>query len=881
MELFRRILAWWRWRKQAAELNEELETHRALAQEELERSGLASSDAEIESRRRMGNIALSREDARDVWVIRWIDRLRQHVRYGARGLLREPAFALTAIATLALGFAASTTVFSVVDAELWRPLPFSDPHQLMAVVSRSPKGPGNSETISLDELLAWRRAATAFSQLAALGPDGQGTAYLDHAESLDVQEVTTNFFTTLGRRPLLGRVFASDDADGSASVVLTSTGWNRVFGHDPSVVGRSFTLDDRRVVIVGVVAADETMGSDADVYAPIDEHTNTTDRQGAFYGMIGRLSPGSTPAIAAQQIQAEIDRRGLTDSARRGHRVFIEDLSAYHRRSDARPLYFFLGAALLVMALTIVNVAGLLVSRAIRRTPEFALRGALGGGTAALASQMIVEGALVVVPGCAIGLVVTRSTATAIGRFVPYDFLLRGSNIPVDLRAGAFVFGVALATAAALAVVPLGIVRRAGSRAALGSGTRTGGAPRSDRARQTLLIAQLGLTLVLLAGASVFVKSFLALKQVPLGFDPTNAWSVHTAPSGPSYSTPAALRAYADDTVSRLQAIPGVRFVSVATTSPLGSGWIAYTKPGTSAIDGDDGTRTLWRGIGPDYFRATGTRIVRGRGITSEDRADSLPVAVVNEGFARQAFAGVDPIGQAVSFLGVHNPLGRGTVTIVGVAENIKELFLNESVMPDIYMPFAQHPMSLVELLVRTDGPDPTMSATLRDTAATASVPVTLVSPLTRRVDRNLERDRFNVIVVGWFAATAVLMAMIGVYGAMAYVASARRREFAVRLALGATPRQVLSLGLWQAARFGVVGGLIGLGGALFLAMAIGDALYLVPGSHNGLLYDVKVTDPAALTCALVGVVALATIAGAVPARRSGQVDPSQALRGE
>ena len=881
MELFRRILAWWRWRTHAAELNEELELHRALAQEELERTGLASPDAEIESRRRMGNVALSREDARDVWMIRWIDRLRQHVRYGARGLLREPAFALTAIVTLALGFAASTTVFSVVDAELWRPLPYPDPHQLMAVVSRSPAGPGNSEAISLEELLAWRRGATAFDQLAALGPDDQRTAYLDRAESLDVQEVTANFFTTLDRRPLLGRVLSSEDSDGGASVVLTSRSWSRVFGGDPSIVGRSFTLDDRRVVIVGVVAVDDSMGSDADVYAPVDEHRNPIDRQRVFYGMIGRLSPGSTPAIAAQQIQAQIDRRGVTDPARRGHRVFVEDLSAYHRRSDARPLYFFLGAALLVMALTIVNVAGLLVSRAIRRTPEFALRGALGGGTAALVSQMIVEGALVVVPGCAIGLLVTHSVATAIGRFVPYDFLLRGSNIPVDLRAGAFVFGVALATAATLAVVPLGIVRRAGSRAALGSGTRTGGAPRSNRARQTLLIAQLGLTLVLLAGASVFVKSFLALKQVPLGFDPTHAWSIHAAPSGPNYSTPGALRAYADDAVRRLRAVPGVRFVSVATTSPLGSGWIVVMKPGSAAIDSDEGTRTIFRAIGPDYFRATGTRLVRGRGITEDDRADGLPVAVINEEFARQAFAGMNPIGQTVSFLGVHNPLGRGTVTIVGVAENIKELFLNESVMADIYMPFAQHPSNLVELLVRTDGTDPNLSATLRETVATATVPVTLVSPLTRRVDRNLERDRFNVIVVGWFAATAVLMAMIGVYGAMAYVASARRREFAVRLALGATPRQVLGLGLWQAARFGVVGGLLGLGGALLLAMAIGDALYLVPGSHNGLLYDVKITDPAALACALVGVIALAIIAGAVPARRSGQVDPSQALRGE
>jgi predicted permease len=880
MGWLRRLVEWFRGGRRDAALAEELEAHRTFTQDELERAGMPAAEAAAESRRRMGNVTLAHEDVRDVWIVRWADRLQQNVRYGVRGLRREPLFALTAILTLALGSAATITVFSVVDAELWRPLPYPAPHRLVAVRSRSAAANSDTDGISLAEFQEWRRIGTAFKDLAAEGSWGRQTAQLDRAESILISEVTANYFVTLGRTPLAGRVFTEDDARGGGVAVLTERGWQRVFDRDPSVVGRTFLLDGRSVAIVGLVARDDSMGPDAEMYLPIDEGTSTA----SLFSMIGRLRPNASIDVARAQLQSALNRRTATDETRRGHRVEADDLSHFYRRTDERPLWFFLGAAVLVLMLTLANIAGLLVSRAIRRTPEFALRGALGGDTRALAAQTMVEGTLVAVPGCAVGLLLASLAVSVTGQYVPADLLRRGTHISLDLRAAAFTVAVAAATAVVLTLAPLGIVRKAGAREALGSGHRTGEAPRTARLRRILLVGQLAVTVVLLTAAGIFVKSFVALTTVPIGFDPANAWSLRVALSGPSYATPAAIRAYVDSAVDRLHAVPGVRYAAPATSSPLNSGWLAEVAPHRDGTVGRPATsaRAVTRSVGPEYFQATGTRILRGRGITSADRAETPLAAVVNEEFARRMFAGQDAIGQTVDFAGVHAaPVGQGAATIVGVAANIKEIGMNEVGMPDLYLAFAQRPDSLVELLVRSVSVDSALPATLRAAIADPLVPVTAVSALGSRVDRALEPDRFNLIVVGGFAAIALLMSAIGVYGAMAYVASARRREFGVRLALGATPRALICDMLWHSARLSLVAAAVGLGGALLIAKAIGNALYLVPGAHNGLLYNVTTTDPLALASAIGAILALVVVAGAVPARRAGQVNPVAALRGD
>jgi putative ABC transport system permease protein len=880
MNWLRQLVEWLRGGRHEAALAEELEAHRAFAQDEMERSGLPPAIAAAESRRRMGNVTLVREEVRDVWTVRWANRLRQNVRYGARGLRREPLFALTVILTLALGSAATITVFGVVDAELWRALPYPDPHRLLAVRSRGPWAKSDTDGISLEEFLEWRRTATAFKDLAAEGSWGRHTVQLDRAESILISEVTANYFATLGRTPLAGRIFTDLDSQGGGVAVLTERGWQRIFARDPAVVGRTFRLDGRSIEIVGLVARDDSIGPDPEMYLPLDEGTTTAP----LFSMIGRLMPEMSTAVAREQLQSALSRRGAIDQTRRGHVVEVDDLSHFYRRTDERPLIFFLAAAAAVLILTVANTAGLLVSRAIRRTPEFALRSALGGDRGTLAAQTMIEGALVALPGCALGLLAASLAVHLTTQYVPADLLWRGTHIRLDLRAAAFTVAVAAATSAVLTLVPLGILRKAGAREALGSGSRTGDAPRTARVGRILLVGQLALTVILLAGAGLFLRSFVALTTVPIGFDPSNAWSLSVTLSGPSYSTPAAIREYIDSAIERLQAVPGVRYAAPATSSPLKSGWLAEVTPHEAVRTNDPAASvgSVTRLVGPEYFQATGTRIVRGRGISSQDNPGGPLAAVVNEEFARRMFPGQDAIGKTVDFAGIHAaPVGQGTATIVGVAANIKEIGMNEVRMPDFYLAFAQHPSSVVELLVRSDRADAALPTTLRAAITDPFVPVTAVSEFSTRVDRALEPDRFNLMVVGGFAAIAVLMSAVGVYGAMAYAASARQREFGVRLALGATPRTLLCEMLWRSARLSLVAATVGLGGALLIAKALGTALYLVPGEHNGLLYHVTTTDPLALASALGGIMVLSVVASAIPARRAGQTSPVTALRGD
>lgn len=875
MEWMRKLVRWFR--SPDAELSEELEAHRVLIEDELRNAGLSVAEAKLESRRRMGNVTLAREDARDVWVIRWIDRLGQHLRYGMRGLRREPGFALTAILTLTLGTAATTTVFSVVDAELWRPLPYPDPDRLVAIRSRN-EATNDLDAISLDEFLEWRRRATALDSMAAQAGPTRRTAQLGYAESISTTEVTTDYFKTLGRTAIIGRVLSGDSEDGAA--VLTERGWIRVFGRDPSVIGRSFMLDDRSVTIIGIIETDDSMGTDGELYLPIDERS-TALYGGAFRTIYGRLAPGATPAVAAQQLQAAIDERAMTDANRRVRQAFAEDLSRYYRRSHAGPLYFFLGASLLVLVLTIANVAGLAVARAVRRTPEFAVRSAIGGGTRTLVAQLMAEGALVVVPGCVLGLLLTYAAVQVIGQFVPDSFLFRGTHIDVDGRVVFATFVVAMVTTASLALIPLGIIRRIGERAALGSGQRTSDSPFAAKSRRILLIGQLALTVTLLAGTGVFVKSFIALTQIPLGFNPANAWSVRIALTGPRFADSDAVRGYVAEIVDRIKRVPGVQYTVPATTSPLGSGWTALVTPSPAPLDAPQPVSAIARSVGADYFLASGTPIVRGRGITNEDGPGAPLVAVVNEELVRRMFPTQDPLGQAIDFSARRGPLGSGTATIVGVASDIKEVGLNEVAFADIYVSFAQRPQATVELLVRGHGSDPAMAAALRGAAVDPFVPVTSVTTLQSRVDTALQSERFHLIVVATFALLAVVMASIGVYGAMAYAVTTRAREFGVRLALGASPGSLIGGTLWQTARLGFLGGGIGLVMALMLARWIGDALYLVPGKHNGLLYNTTTTDPLSMTGAVLAIVVLSLAAGAAPARRASRINPVETLRAD
>jgi putative ABC transport system permease protein len=838
---------------------------------------------------RFGNTLRLRAESRDVWHWNWLDDLSRDVRYAVRGLRREPLFALTAVVTLALGIATTTTVFSVADAELWRPLPFPDPQQLTAVFSRGPGARAMTDGLSGADLLAWREGAPAFSHLAAAGNTSRQVLRLDTAESVLVSEVTPNYLSTLGRPLVAGAVDAMAMSGGRHAAILTDRAWKRLFKESADAVGRSVTLDSAVVVIAGVVRADDSLGTDPDIFLQIDEGApGFLDRNATrFYGVIGRLAPGMSAATALAQLQAVESRLTSTLSpARAGHMVNFRDLSDYFTGNNWRPLYFFLGASVVVLLLSGVNVATLLLTRAFRRAPEFALRGALGSSRSALARQLLAEGGMLALCGALIGIALTVWSVRFFSLQLPDEFLRRGRDIPVDLRVCVFVLVVAALLSVVFALAPMIPFRRVDLARSLAPGVRVGSSAAEGRMRRLLLTTQIALTMVLLTAAGLFVKSFVALTQVPLGFEPTNALVVRTTLSGARYADAAAIHSYGEALLEGARVVPGVRLAALASSSPLGSGPVVpFALPGQAPQLAADAARAIIRTVSPGYFETLGIQMRRGREFSGQDVGGAPRVVIVNEYLARGLFGDDNPIGRSIDLLpGARTPWTRqpGAVTIVGVAANVKEIGLNEIEFNDIYVPFAQVPAPWIELIVRASSAA-TTAAAVRDHVARVDpgIPVTRLATFEERVAGALQGDRFNLLLIAAFAGVAVLLAAVGVYGGVGYNVQARRHEFGVRLALGAYPWRLVVAALWHELRTVLAGGAIGLGAAIALAAAIGDALYLVPGSHNGLLYGVTTTDPAMLAAAFAAVLVVAALAAAIPSHRVSRVDPVSALRNE
>jgi putative ABC transport system permease protein len=812
------------------------------------------------------------------------------IRYGLRGLLREPTFAITAILTIALGTATTTTVFSVVDAELWRPLPYPKPDRLLAIYSRDAAGQGPVDRISGPDLQAWRASAPALVSFAAQALTNRRILRLDTAESVIVGAVTPNYFETIGQVAAVGRVFSVADASLGGRAVLTDRVWRRLFGGDPSVIGRPVTINDETFVVTGVLKPDDPISTYEEVYVSIDESSPAfLDGKGlTFPGGIGRLRPGVDPGVAREQLQAVVSQ--LNAGAKVPRYLFAEDLRESFTGFNSRPLFFFLGASLIVLLLSAVNVGTLLIARAFRRTREFALRGALGGGEGALVRQLLVEGALVAVPGALVAILITLWSAGLFTSELPSDFFARSNTIPIDFRVFGFAFAVTGLVTAVFALAPLLSARRLRLASALGPGARTGRSAAEGRSRDWLLAAQIALTVVLLAGAGIFLKSFAWLTRVPLGFNPENVAALRAAPVGPRFSEPGAARAYATDLLAAVRAVPGVSQAAVGTDSPLGSGpmanLIAAGTPRPEQLG--QAPRAIMRSVGPDYFKALGIRVARGREFSAADVPGSPRVVILNETSARELFAREEPLGRVIDVVragsrDLNQPDVIGQHLVVGVAVDVKNVGFNEVEFGNVYFPFAQVPSTRVEIVVRSATPAAGLVESLRKAAATVdrAVPITSAGTLDTRVDNALREDRFNLLLISAFALVAIVLAGVGIYGAVAYHVQSRTRELGVRLALGARPQRLVGAAPGSAQRHRRIGGAAGLAATVGLARLIGNALYLVRGEHNGLIYGVTTTDPQALAGAVAGMLLIVLLAGVVPARRVARVDPVLALRNE
>jgi predicted permease len=795
------------------------------------------------------------------------------VRAALRRVAREPGFAALAVLIVSLGIAAATTVFSVVSPLLLRPLPFREPGRLVWVAN---SGGGGLSTVTsrAGNLRDYRQLARSFEGLTGY------FAFSDHQsftlvgagtpERLVGLAVAQDFLPVLGVRPLLGRNFVHEESvqRGRPALILTHALWQRRFGGDPAVVGRSITLDNEPVTVVGVLppsfdfASVFAPGSRADFLAPfpIDDHT---DRMGNSLAIIGRLRPGATVRSA----QAELDRINArlqqADPGRWGLAAVVSGLHDHVAGAFRTPLLVLAAGAGLVLLVACANLVNLLLTRAHRRAQEMTVRSALGAGRGRLVTHLLTESLVLAagggVGGALLAVAVTRWVAGTNAVSVP---LLRTAS--VDARALGFALALTLLTGLAVGIVPALQVSRGREAAALraaGRGASEG--RRGARLRELLVVGEVALACVLLVGGGLLLRSFVRVLDVDLGFRPAGAvaWQLGTPRPFPNDTARAA---FFEQVAERVRAVPGVEAVGLTDAPPLGRNreWgvrakgVAYAK--------DEWPTAFPRLVDSRYVQAMGIPLVAGRPFTPRDDATSTRVALLNRTAAARLFPGADPVGRAVL-------LGDEEWQVVGVVADVRHQALEKDAGLEIYFPYAQKPdFTTLTMVVRSRRPAatlaPAVAAALR--AADPTMPTGDYRTLEAAVDEATSPRRFVLAVLGAFAGTALVLAALGIYAVLSYAVGQRAREIGIRMALGASAGRV---------RRGVVRRtvlLAGAGAALGAAASLGAARVL-----RSLLFGVEATDPAAFVGAAALLIAVAALAGYVPARRAARTEPASALR--
>ncbi|MGE3275167.1 MAG: ABC transporter permease [Vicinamibacterales bacterium] len=796
------------------------------------------------------------------------------VRHAARTLLRAPTFSLASVLVLALGIGATTAVFSLVYAFLFAPLPYANADRLVMVWEAKRSRNDLRNVINAGNYLAWSARSTAFEDTAIFTTTRSNLTGGGEPEELPGMAVEANLLRLVGARPLLGRVFADgEDQEDAPRVVLISEGlWRRRFGQRADILGQVIRLNDEPATIVGVLPAGyELFGFQRDFYAPLVLSPFNREFRGRGFMSVGLLAPG----VSRDQAQAELEQvfAGLVEEHPEFNAGWSINLVPLREQltGDLRPaLLSLFGAVFAVLLIACVNLANLLLARAAGRHHELALRTALGAGSGRLARLLFTETALLVVAGGTLGVALgwwLQALVVGIATDVSVPLLGQvGMGWPVIAFAVSITGGTALACglAPAFATRRLNLVEplREGGRGAIGS--------RHGRLRAALVIAEVAIAVVLLGGAGLLVRSFAALQAVPPGFNPEQVLTMKVLLSAQSIEDAPRVARFHEQAVERLRAVPGVRqaagtvFLPLAGLGSATSFWL-LDRPEPPAADKPVADI---RPVTDAYFSTLGIPLIAGRDFTPGDTADRPLVGIVNEAFAQRFFPDRDPVGQRLTYAW-DKPT---TVEIVGVVGDVKLTSLDGETRTTLYLPNQQRPLPLMTYALRTDGAPSGVA-----TAAVAALrslapdqPVTDVRTLDAVVEQSLRQPRITSTALAAFAAVALLLAVVGVYGVVAYGVTARLGEFGVRLALGAEPRDVMWLVLRQGLLLVGAGVIFGLG----LTIPVSRAL-------RSLLFGVGPGDPVALSVAAAAILVAALVACYVPARRGTLVDPATTLRAE
>ncbi|HTM25035.1 MAG TPA: ABC transporter permease [Vicinamibacterales bacterium] len=866
------------------DLEQELEFHREMLEARHRARGSDAASARRTARFDLGGAAQIAEAWRDQRSLPLVDALRQDVRYGVRMLKRTPGFSATAILTLALGIGANTAVFTIVDTVLLRPLPYADPDRLVTVGDRNPDG--SSANAGFQTMNAWRDRSRTLEGFAAMRPWTPTIVTGGEAERIQAVRVSWNYFDLLGVRPRLGRTFSPQDddtGDWPPYAILSESLWRR-FGSDPSMVGRTVSLNDRAYRIVGVMPAsfealdsEKLYGAPAELWAPIGSYmkggraASGTCRGCEQLKVFARLRPGATIAVATSEmgaIREQLRRDNPADYATGSIAVVpLRDALT----SDIRPtLLVLLGAVVFVLLIACANVASLLLARSVTRQRELTLRAALGAGRARLVRQLLTESLLLAGIGGLTGVLVASIGVRGLAALAPAA-LPRLDRAAVDSRVLAFTAVVTVLTSVACGLLPAwrSVERRRERPLTL---ERRGAVAHRSRARSLLVVADLTLALVLLAGAGLMLRTVFALSRANPGFTADGVLSLRFALTGRAYPSDAAMVGFEQRVLDRMRALSAVEAVAVAGRVPFGGVdgcWGFHAQGRMQSNPADDPCVERYSFAG-DYFRVLNIPVIAGRTFTAEDSASGLRVILVSASTAKLVWGSANPIGAQVR---IGSATGGAWRTVVGIVGDVHHSDLTTAPAPAMYTPEAQITSAYLTLVARARNGDaaalaPDARAVLR--GLDPIVPVYGVAPLSGLVRQSAAQRVFVMRVLSAFAAAAVLLAAVGLYGLVAYSVAERTSEVGVRVALGATQidvvRLVLASGVW----------IVGTGITAGLVAAAAGARFLTT-----LIFGVSPLDPLTMASAAVLLTIVALAAHWIPIRRALRIDPASALRGE
>ncbi|HJQ19495.1 MAG TPA: ABC transporter permease [Gemmatimonadaceae bacterium] len=877
-----------------ADIDDEMEFHIQMIADGYAARGLSAEAARRRALAEFGDYRGARESCMHIDEARHrasrrsevLTNLRYDVRHATRRLITNPVFAIVTVLTLAIGLGPNIAIFSIINSVVLQPLPYADADRLVYVQETFPLPGGKTGfgSVSWGNFLDWKARNRSFSDLAvAAYASSANLGNGDRPERLAVSAVGSRLFPVLGVRPMIGRNFTPEETTaGGANVVLLSANlWRRAFAGDPAIVGKSITLDAQPYTVIGIMPADITFPNRSaaiDAWLPLQVQLPPGQRGSHNYMVVGRLKPGISREAATADMKAVAGRIAEEfPDAQEGRSAAVVPLRDTVVGQVRPQLLMLLGAAALVLLIACANAASLLLARAAARRREVAVLAALGASRWRIAQQYLVESLLLSATSAVVGLVLgfaaVRGIVASAGTMLP-----RAREIHYDGTVIAFVAGAIVLTAILFGIAPALGATRTDLRDGLQEGTRgTSGGRSRQTFRSSLVVAQFALSLVLLAGAGLLIRTFAALLGAPTGMQPEHVLTMHLpVPVGsPKYATgDAALQRLHQPLLEQIRAMPGVLAAGYISHLPLQQ----YGTNGNFTIVGQSYARTAdqpfaeFRAISPGYFAALGIPVLKGRDVAATDGTTDAPVAIINDVLAQQFFRDRDPVGQAISFgpVNAQNP----ATTIVGVVGSVRQATLDSPPLAEMYFPYTQAQWTLnnMTLVVKGDGEPTALAKSIERSIRSldADQPVYLVRSMDDVVTASVADRRLYLRLLGAFAGIALALAMAGIFGTISYAVAQRTREFGIRLALGSDLRRLQGMVVWQGTRLVLLALLIGIPGAV-----------AVTGLLRGVLYGVEPGDPLTLAAVSLVLAVVAVAASYLPSRRIARVDPMIAMRAE